>query len=351
MRQQNVVIDFASLQSFAIIFPLRVVYLNAQEDVADCFDVNVSIMYDNSLHDGRMTIDLSCSNRQRKCRGVMTEGQMQQKYDETLALNITVLTICGISLLFSARSLFRQDQMRRETIRYFKKSLKRKLDSSEQFLFFDLWLLLTISNDAITISGTALKLLLEKKMFESEYFSTCSVLLGLGGLLAWISVLRYLSFFPMYNVLFLTVKRSIPYLMRYSLCAFLLFGGFCICGWLVLSPYHVKFRTFSMTCESLFALLNGDDMFMTFVGLNPRGDNLIRWFARLYTLAYVFLFAYVVLSLFIAILMEAFDTIQVFYTDGFPLSELEVRNVRRSVLLLLSSNSNPFFLSRVAIRV
>lgn len=306
---------------------MRTIYVNSMthDDVPDCFDVNVTITYDNSLHGGRMTIDLTSTSRQRRCRnGIVTRGTRHRKTYEKLALNIIVLIICTTSFIFSILSLYRGNKLRLETLHYFESNLGKELHFSEHFFFFDLWLVITIMNDALTISGTVIKLLLEKRLFESKYFSSCSVLLGLGGFFAWISMLRYLSFFPMYNVLLLTVKRSMPYLLRFSLCIGLLFGGFCICGWLVLSPYHVKFRSFSSTAECLFSLVNGDDMFVTFAALNPRGDLLIWLFSRIYIYVFVCLFIYVVLSLFIAIIMESFDAIQVCYMDGFPLSDLEV---------------------------
>lgn len=320
-------IDFESLLQVTVMFPMRAIYVNslAHDDVPDCVDINVTISYDNRLHDGRMTIDLFSASRQRRCRnGVVTRKTPQRKSHEKLALNIAVLVICAISLIFSLKSIYQGNKMRLKTLHYFESNLGKTLHISEHLFFFDLWLVITIVNDGLTISGTVIKLLLEKRFFESKYFSSCSVLLGLGGLFAWTSMLRYLSFFPMYNVLLLTVKRAIPYLMRFSLCISLLFGGFCLSGWLVLSPYHVKFRSLSSTTECLFSLVNGDDMFLTFAALNPNGDWLIWYFNRIYVYTFVSLFIYVVLSLFIAIVMESFDAIQICYMEGFPLSDLEV---------------------------
>lgn len=238
-----------------LVFPLRTIYLSSpdQEDTPDCFDFNVTITYDKSLQDGRMTTALSTSGRQRRCRGLVTGTPLLREASRKLILNVFVLTICAVSLLFSLLSLIRGNQMRLLTLHYIESNLGKELHSSEHLFFFDFWLLITIVNDCLTIGGTVIKLRLEKRIFESEYFSTCSVLLGLGGLFAWISMLRYLSFFPMYNILLLTVKRALPYLLRFSICIGLLYGGFTFCGWLVLSPYHIKFRTLSSTSECLFS--------------------------------------------------------------------------------------------------
>ncbi|KAH9516372.1 Mucolipin-2, variant 3 [Dermatophagoides farinae] len=71
----------------------------------------------------------------------------------------------------------------------------------------------------------------------------CSLFLGIGNLLVWFPLLRYFAYFQSYNILLL---------------------GFCFCGWVVLGPHHLKFRTLSSTLECLFSLMNGDDMFATF---------------------------------------------------------------------------------------
>ncbi|KAH9521899.1 Mucolipin-2 [Dermatophagoides farinae] len=51
-----------------------------------------------------------------------------------------------------------------------------------------------------------------------------------------------------------------------SLCIFSLWR-ILFCGWVVLGPHHLKFRTLSSTLECLFSLINGDDMFATFFPL------------------------------------------------------------------------------------
>ncbi|XP_075584657.1 LOW QUALITY PROTEIN: mucolipin-3-like [Dermatophagoides farinae] len=94
--------------------------------------------------------------------------------------------------------------------------------------------------------------------------NSCSLFLGICNLLVWFPLLRYFAYFQSYNILLLTLKKSFPNVLRFCLCAFLVYGGFCFCGWVVLGPHHLKFRTLSSTLECLFSLINGDDMFATF---------------------------------------------------------------------------------------
>lgn len=81
------------------------------------------------------------------------------------------------------------------------------------------------------------------------------------------------------------------------------------CGWVVLGPYHVKFRNLSTVSECMFSLINGDDMFMTFSEMDPK--NYAVWvFSKIYLYTFISLFIYVVLSLFIGIISDTYERIK-----------------------------------------
>ena len=48
------------------------------------------------------------------------------------------------------------------------------------------------------------------------------------------------SLFMIMQVLFITIRLAIPSVLRFSICVFILFAAFVLCGWLVLGPYHPK---------------------------------------------------------------------------------------------------------------
>jgi mucolipin len=73
-------------------------------------------------------------------------------------------------------------------------------------------------------------------------WDVCSVLLGTGNLFVWFGVLRYLGFFRTYNMLIVTLKKAFPSVLRFLLCAMLIYAGFTFCGWLIFGPYHFKVR-------------------------------------------------------------------------------------------------------------
>ena len=130
--------------------------------------------------------------------------------------------------------------------------------------------------------------------------------------------LRYLGFFKKYNVLILTMKGAIPNVIRFVVCAALIYLGFVFCGWVILGPYHLKFTTLMTTSECLFSLINGDDMFATFSSTPDGSGSLVWGFSRVYLYIFIALFIYVVLSLFIAIIMDTYELIKEYYEKGFP---------------------------------
>lgn len=317
-------------------FPIRTVYLNSLDpsEEPDCYDVEIVITYDHSQRDGQMVIHLESLNHKRRCSGNIDHGTDYRRTYEQNALNVLVIALCSVSLLLCVRSLWRGNQLRQKSVQFFRRNFGKDLSAGDQMNFLDLWIVMMAANDLLIIGGSIMKLMWERHWGSSSRsemdldFSGTSLLLGVGNLLVWMGLLRYLSFFRQYNVLILTLKRALPHVLRFMLCTLLLYGGFCFCGWLVLGPYHMKFRELSTTSECLFSLLNGDDMFATFAVLDPKGQNVIWWFSRVYLYSFICLFIYVVISLFISIIMDSYETIKEYHEQGFPLTDLQVGSPR-----------------------
>lgn len=74
--------------------------------------------------------------------------------------------------------------------------------------------------------------------------------------------------------------------------------------------FLLQFRTLDKVTECLFSLINGDDMYATF--LNLRDKSYMVWlFSRLYLYSFISIFIYMVLSLFIALITDTYETIKV----------------------------------------
>merc|ERR1712168_1282866 len=122
---------------------------------------------------------------------------------------------------------------------------------------------------------------------------------GVGIMVTYFGLLRYIGYFAKYNILVSVLRASIPHCGRFIITAGILYMGYTFCGWLVLGPHNIKFRTIEKTSETLFSLLNGDDMYNTFqVTAMPTDgtEHYLRIFNQLYLYTFISLFIYVVLS-------------------------------------------------------
>ena len=59
------------------------------------------------------------------------------------------------------------------------------------------------------------------------------------------SLWSFLDICGRFQILVLTLKRSLPYVLKFMVCASILYLGFLFCGWVVLGPYHHKFRKYA----------------------------------------------------------------------------------------------------------
>ncbi|XP_054707102.1 mucolipin-3-like [Uloborus diversus] len=321
LNQTDFSLNFRMLVNAQLRFKLRTVFIKSMTklDVPECYQLHIIITYDNSEHDGQVLISMKIHSTQVLCHidsKVPDKGE-NASYLGRQVLNSFVILLCLVSVILCVRSLFRGYMLGRETVKFFKSYFSKDIPTWEFIDFLDFWYINIVISDIMLIFGSLIKLQIEEKSAHRSEFSKCTILLGVGNLLIWVGLLRYLGFFPKYNMLILTVKRALPNVMRFTLCAVLLYLGFCFCGWLVLSPYHIKFETLSRTSECLFAVMNGDDMFATFA-LVDTGNHLIWWFSRFYLYLFLLLFVYVVISLFISVIMDTFETIKFTYMHGTP---------------------------------
>ncbi|CAA9998037.1 unnamed protein product [Nesidiocoris tenuis] len=318
-------INFASLVKATLEFSLKTVNLKAAGPLSppDCYRFDIQILFNNEGMDGQMLLSLEAEPIRLECNGNY-EYVSDNKIDYILRsiLNLLVILICGISFSLCFRALIRARHLRKETMHFFQNHYRKELSLEGRWEFWNLWYIMILINDVLIIVGSCIKEEIERREFVGDQWNTCSVCLGTGNLLVWFGVLRYLGFFKTYNVIILTLKKAIPKVIRFLICALLIYAGFTFCGWLILGPYHIKFRTLASTSECLFALINGDDMYATFSIMSSK-SAMLWWYARIYLYLFISLYIYVVLSLFISIIMDAYETIKLYYREGFPKNDLQ----------------------------
>lgn len=269
-----------------------------------------------------MLVKLRMDETNLRCQGDLNRPAKNHVERALLScLNIAVILICTLSFILCSRAIIRAMMLKQEAVEFFRNHFGKELSVNDRLEFLSFWYVLIIVNDVLIVIGSIIKIQIEHKVTDGDLYNICSVLLGTGNLLVWLGVLRYLGFFAKYNILILTMRNAVPDVLRFLLCAILLYAGFIFCGWLVLGPYHIKFRSLSSTAECLFSLINGDDMYATFTILASQ-SGLVWWYSRIYMYTFISLFIYVVLSLFIAVIMDTYETIKMYYQHGFPKSDL-----------------------------
>ncbi|XP_069694607.1 mucolipin-3-like isoform X2 [Periplaneta americana] len=325
LKEYSININFSALVKAVMTFSVKTVNFKAAGPLTppDCYKFNIKITFDNEDHDGQMLLSLDADAVRLYCKGDV-EYVADNRLDSILRsiLNSLVIVICSISLILCSRAIYRAQQLKKITVLFFERTYKRDLSVEGRLEFLNLWYIMIIVNDILIILGSAIKEQIERKQFTGDQWNICSVFLGTGNLLVWFGVLRYLGFFKTYNVVILTLKKAAPKVARFLLCALLIYAGFTFCGWLILGPYHMKFRSLASTSECLFSLINGDDMYATFSIMSFKSP-MLWWYSRIYLYCFISLYIYVVLSLFISVIMDAYETIKLYYKSGFPKSDLQ----------------------------
>uniref|UniRef100_K1REV9 Mucolipin-3 n=1 Tax=Magallana gigas TaxID=29159 RepID=K1REV9_MAGGI len=234
---------------------------------------------------------------------------------EQMLFDIFVILVSVFSSFLCIRSLYRAHNLRVETVQFFKTRHRKDLSFHDRFEFVNLWYVLIVINDVLTVVGSSFKIQLERRHAQSssENYDICALMLGIGSLLVWMGVIRYIGFFKTFNILTVVLKKACPDLMRFLVTTMMLYLGFMFCGW--------AFRHLSTTSECLFSLVNGDDMFTTF-SATVTEDIVVWYFSRIYLYLFISLFIYAVLNLFIAVILDTYETIKEYYEKGFPKSEL-----------------------------
>ncbi|EPQ06927.1 Mucolipin-1, partial [Myotis brandtii] len=299
------------LINVTIHFQLKTINLQSliNNEIPDCYTFSILITFDNKAFSGRVPISLETQVHIQECKhpSVFRHGDNSFR----LLFDVVVILTCSFSFLLCARSLLRGFLLQNEFVGFVWRQRGRAISLWERLEFVNGWYILLVTSDVLTISGTIMKIGIEAKNLAS--YDVCSILLGTSTLLVWVGVIRYLTFFHKYNILIATLRVALPSVMRFCCCVAVIYLGYCFCGWIVLGPYHVKFRSLSMVSECLFSLINGDDMFVTFAAMQTQqGRSSLVWlFSQIYLYSFISLFIYMVLSLFIALITGAYDAIKV----------------------------------------
>ncbi|XP_011353874.1 mucolipin-2 [Pteropus vampyrus] len=315
-------LEFYRLLQVEISFHLKGIDLQTilSREVPDCYAFQNTITFDNKAHSGKIKIYFDSDANIEECKDLNISGSVQKNTQYVLVFDAFVIVICLASLILCTRSIVLALSLRKRFLNFFLEKYKRRVCNADQWEFINGWYVLVIISDLMTIIGSILKM--EIKVKNLTNYDLCSILLGTSTLFVWVGVIRYLGYFQKYNVLILTMQASLPKVLRFCACAGMIYLGYTFCGWIVLGPYHNKFVALNTVSECLFSLVNGDDMFATFAQIQQK-SVLVWLFSCLYLYSFIGLFTYMILSLFIALITDSYDTIKKYQQNGFPETDLQ----------------------------
>ncbi|XP_065902091.1 mucolipin-3-like isoform X2 [Dysidea avara] len=266
----------------------------------------VTVCLDNDMHGSSMSVEAK-----------LGKDPELRRYCIHFRLRNTIVDICVMVLVILSSltyitSILKTIKLSKDIKLHFLAYHEKHLRWKEITPLYNKWYMLMLFTDLLIMVATALKIVSEYQQYISiTIVEVICILLGVGVFLLWCGMFGILCYFESLNVLLITIQLAFPSILRFALCISILFIAFALCGWLVLGPYHPKFNGFLVTAESLFCILNGDDLYGTFEGIEVRFilSNTVRIFSKFYLCVFIFLFIYVVLSLFIGIFNHAYESL------------------------------------------
>uniref|UniRef100_A0A3Q2CXK3 Mucolipin TRP cation channel 3 n=1 Tax=Cyprinodon variegatus TaxID=28743 RepID=A0A3Q2CXK3_CYPVA len=306
-----------SSRLISVTFTFVVKAINLQtvryRELPDCYDFTIT--FNNQAHSGRMKVDLETDVDINECKDWKVTGIYL-----TVMFDCLIVITCITSFALCTRSVIKGILLMLEYVQHCKVHSGKDVPWSDKIEFVSGWYILIIVSDTLTIIGSILKMEIQTKVLTS--YDVCSIFLGTGTMFVWIGVIRYMGYFKKYNILIVTLRAALPNVIRFICCAGIIYISYCFCGWIVIGPYHEKFRTLNTVSECLFSLINGDDMFPTFKDMKHK-SSLVWIFSRVYLYTFVSLFIYMILSLFITIITDTYDTVKQQQENGVPISDLQ----------------------------
>ena len=93
--------------------------------------------------------------------------------------------------------------------------------------------------------------------FYNEYF------MGLGCMMTWFGITRYIEYSGQHSIISRTINHSLPDIVRHMIGAVPIFIGFAFLG--ICAFWNCwRFKEISMACITLFGLMLGDEVGNTY---------------------------------------------------------------------------------------
>jgi len=171
-----------------------------------------------------------------------------------------------------------------------------ELTNMDKLKLFSGWSLVIIISNILVIIGSLFLMLNTKTVNE-----TGELIIGLGAMLTWCSLIKFYENLKGYNVITSTLENSAEIFFKALAGVFPVFIGFGVLGTCIFWRSH-RFNSLSTTLFSLFAVMNGDMIFDCWHDI----DSIDYFLAQLYLYSFIFISVCVVLNAFIVIIEDGY---------------------------------------------
>ncbi|KYR00340.1 mucolipin [Tieghemostelium lacteum] len=167
--------------------------------------------------------------------------------------------------------------------------------------FISLWNISNLIGNIWILFATSFTLGSSPGISSTEYYR---ILIGLGSFITSVNLIKYLTYNERLYTLILTIERSFTRAARFIFSCSPIIFAYVLCGVSLFSEYSQEFQDLSSTCETLFALLNGDDIHSTFQKL----DQVYPYplLAKIYLYSFITLFVVAILNIFIFVIESSY---------------------------------------------
>lgn len=171
-----------------------------------------------------------------------------------------------------------------------------KLTFREKLLFFDLWFIFCIVGNFIQIWASILSITSDLDFETYKTKVVVDVLNGFSCWFAWLNLLRYLEYNKNIHLLTNVMKNSGPQIIRFMIGFLPIFFAYVFMG-VCLFWRYTKFETVNEAIITLFSIIMGDLVFVTFtevIGVGILGE--------IYLFSFIIMFIICVHNIFVSII-------------------------------------------------
>jgi hypothetical protein len=266
-----------------------------------CYIWNINVHYD---FQDRGRIEMTVNPTATLCQSELDQPWYQRQNVAEIILYACIFFFAVLSQILHLKAIYKSVTLYQSAKKMLKTrapSLKwRDLPFSKKMKFFNIWFFIASIGNICNMVGPVLSI--KNEVYGSSVTIWRMAMVGLGCMMAWITMVQYFEHSGSYYVLILTLKKGTPRVLRFVVGILPIFVGYAIFGVAIFSPYSDYFASMDDASVTLFALLNGDDIHNIFEELS----SFFPVLSRIYLYTFISLFIYAVLNIFIAIVEDAF---------------------------------------------